>query len=124
MARIAGVNIPNHQHVNIALTAIYGIGRSSSKNICKSVGIDANIKIKETKTGKIYFEGTTNDKGFFITDEFQTKKIENKKVESEIVKSRVCGANGAVNDSTEMIKKGKEKVNLIKVFGIQFRWNN
>ena len=26
MARIAGVNIPNHQHVNIALTAIYGIG--------------------------------------------------------------------------------------------------
>lgn len=40
----------------------------------------ANIKIKETKTGNIYFEGTTNDKGFFITDEFQTKKIENKNI--------------------------------------------
>jgi len=30
MARIAGVNIPNHQHAVIALTAIYGIGRSRS----------------------------------------------------------------------------------------------
>ena len=29
MARIAGVNIPNHQHAEIALTAIYGIGRST-----------------------------------------------------------------------------------------------
>jgi len=28
MARIAGINIPNHQHAEIALTAIYGIGRS------------------------------------------------------------------------------------------------
>ena len=28
MARIAGINIPNHQHAGIALTAIYGVGRS------------------------------------------------------------------------------------------------
>lgn len=47
MARIAGVNIPNHQHVGIALTAIYGIGRSSSKNICHAVGIDADKKLKD-----------------------------------------------------------------------------
>jgi small subunit ribosomal protein S13 len=34
MARIAGVNIPNHQHAEIALTAIYGIGRPRAKAIC------------------------------------------------------------------------------------------
>jgi small subunit ribosomal protein S13 len=34
MARIAGVNIPNHQHAEIALTAIYGIGRTRAKLIC------------------------------------------------------------------------------------------
>ncbi|MBW8328244.1 MAG: 30S ribosomal protein S13, partial [Thiobacillus sp.] len=34
MARIAGVNIPNHQHAIIALTAIYGIGRTTSGKIC------------------------------------------------------------------------------------------
>ena len=34
MARIAGVNIPNHQHTVIALTAIYGVGRPRAKKIC------------------------------------------------------------------------------------------
>jgi hypothetical protein len=33
MARIAGVNIPNHQHTEIGLTAIYGIGRPARKNL-------------------------------------------------------------------------------------------
>ena len=31
MARIGGVNIPNHQHAEIALTAIYGVGRSRAR---------------------------------------------------------------------------------------------
>lgn len=47
MARIAGVNIPNQQHVVIALTAIYGIGRSRAKKICDSVGISYSVKIKD-----------------------------------------------------------------------------
>ncbi len=38
MARIAGVNIPNHQHAEIALTAIYGIGRSRAQKICDAAG--------------------------------------------------------------------------------------
>ena len=47
MARIAGVNIPNHQPAVIALTAIYGIGRTGAHQICASVGIDISIKIKD-----------------------------------------------------------------------------
>ena len=47
MARIAGVNIPNHQHAVIALTVIYGIGRTSARQICASVGVDISIKIKD-----------------------------------------------------------------------------
>jgi small subunit ribosomal protein S13 len=39
MARIAGVNIPNHQHAIIALTAIYGIGRTTSGKICEAAGV-------------------------------------------------------------------------------------
>ncbi|MCE2998951.1 MAG: 30S ribosomal protein S13, partial [Betaproteobacteria bacterium] len=34
MARIGGVNIANHQHAEIALTAIYGIGRRRDRLIC------------------------------------------------------------------------------------------
>jgi small subunit ribosomal protein S13 len=47
MARIAGVNIANHQHAEIALTAIYGIGRSRAREICKNVNINTSTKIKD-----------------------------------------------------------------------------
>ena len=47
MARIAGINIPNHQHAGIALTAIYGIGRSRATAICTAAGIEPNRKIKD-----------------------------------------------------------------------------
>ena len=47
MARIAGINIPNHQHAGIALTAIYGIGRSRAKAICTAAGIEPARKIKD-----------------------------------------------------------------------------
>jgi small subunit ribosomal protein S13 len=47
MARIAGVNIPNHQHAVIALTAIYGIGLTRSREICASAGISTSTKMKD-----------------------------------------------------------------------------
>lgn len=47
MARIAGVNIPNHQHAEIALTSIYGIGRARAREICAASGIGASTKIKD-----------------------------------------------------------------------------
>ncbi|MCF6767989.1 30S ribosomal protein S13 [Thiotrichales bacterium 19S11-10] len=47
MARIAGVNVPDHKHTDIALTAIYGIGRPRAIKICESVKIDPRVKIKE-----------------------------------------------------------------------------
>jgi len=47
MARIAGVNIPNHQHAVIALTAIYGIGRTRARAICASTGIEPSTKMKD-----------------------------------------------------------------------------
>ena len=47
MARIAGVNIPNHQHAEIALTAIYGIGRTRAQKICDAAGINRSTKMKD-----------------------------------------------------------------------------
>ena len=47
MARISGVNIPNHQHAEIALTAIYGIGRPRAKAICTAAGVEPTRKIKD-----------------------------------------------------------------------------
>ena len=47
MARIAGVNIPNHQHAVIALTAIYGIGKTRANKICAAAGVVASTKVKD-----------------------------------------------------------------------------
>jgi small subunit ribosomal protein S13 len=46
MARIAGVNIPDRKHAVIALTAIYGIGRSRAAQICAAVGVAQDAKIQ------------------------------------------------------------------------------
>ena len=47
MARIAGVNIPNHQHAEIALQAIFGIGRARARAICTAANIKNDAKIKD-----------------------------------------------------------------------------
>jgi small subunit ribosomal protein S13 len=47
MARIAGINIPNHQHAVIGLTAIYGIGRPRARDICEAAGVPTTKKMKD-----------------------------------------------------------------------------
>lgn len=47
MARIAGVNIPDHKHVVIALTSIYGIGKTTSIKLCEAVGVLPSMKVSQ-----------------------------------------------------------------------------
>ena len=56
MARIAGVDLPNDKRVEIALTYIYGIGRTSASDIIKETGINPDTRVKdltEEEVGKI-----------------------------------------------------------------------
>ena len=46
MARIAGVDLPN-KHVEVSLTYIFGLGRSSARKICEATKIDPNKKIND-----------------------------------------------------------------------------
>lgn len=46
MARIAGVNIPDRKHAVIALTAIYGIGRTRAGQICAAAGVPEQAKLQ------------------------------------------------------------------------------
>jgi small subunit ribosomal protein S13 len=47
VARIAGIEIPNHKRVEVGLTYIFGIGRPKSRLILESVKVDLNKKIKD-----------------------------------------------------------------------------
>lgn len=67
MARIAGINIPVNKHADIALTSIYGIGRTRARKICDDAGIDPTTRIRDldddaveklrNEVGKISVEG-------------------------------------------------------------------
>jgi small subunit ribosomal protein S13 len=47
MARIAGVDIPREKRLEISLTYIYGIGRTTSQQVCDATGIDCDTRVRE-----------------------------------------------------------------------------
>ena len=47
MARIAGVNIPNQKRLEIGLTYIYGIGSSTSREVCAALGLSPDTKVRD-----------------------------------------------------------------------------
>lgn len=53
MARIAGINIPDHKHAVIALTSIYGIGKTRAQSICAAANIAEDVKISELSEEQI-----------------------------------------------------------------------
>ena len=53
MARIAGINLPNQKHVWIALTSIYGIGRTRARTICSATGVTPSTKVKDLTDAEV-----------------------------------------------------------------------
>lgn len=53
MARIAGVNVPDNKHTEIALTAVFGIGRITAQKICATIGVNKSTKIKDLNESEI-----------------------------------------------------------------------
>ncbi len=47
MARIAGVDIPREKRLEISLTYIYGIGRTTAQQVCAATGIDVNTRVRD-----------------------------------------------------------------------------
>lgn len=68
MARLAGVDIPREKRVEIALTYIYGVGRTRSKQTLEATGIDPNIRVKDLTDDQLlilreHVEGTFKVEG-------------------------------------------------------------
>jgi small subunit ribosomal protein S13 len=53
MARIAGINIPPHQHAEIGLTAIYGIGRARARAILEAAAVPLDKKVQELNDAEV-----------------------------------------------------------------------
>lgn len=53
MARIAGINVPDNKHTVIALTVVYGIGRTRAQKICAATGVAPNMKVRDLSEAEL-----------------------------------------------------------------------
>ena len=53
MARIAGVDLPREKRVEVGLTYVYGIGRSTANKIVAETGVDPNTKVRDLAEGEV-----------------------------------------------------------------------
>ena len=72
MARIAGVDIPN-KHIDIALTYIYGIGRSSAKKICEEAKIDTMKMANDLSQEELALVRDIIDKNYKVEGRLRTE---------------------------------------------------
>lgn len=66
MARIAGINIPTHKHTVIALTAIYGVGRTRAQQICEGANVRPDAKIKDLSEAEV--EALRSEVGKYVVE--------------------------------------------------------
>jgi small subunit ribosomal protein S13 len=77
MARIAGVNIPPQKRVEIGLTYIYGIGRSTSNKVLGLVGIDPNTKVRDLTEEEIVRLRETIDREVTVEGDLRRERSQN-----------------------------------------------
>ncbi len=77
MARIAGVNIPPQKRVEIGLTYIYGIGRSTSQKVLAIVGIDPNTKVRDLTEEEIIKLRDAIDREITVEGDLRRERSQN-----------------------------------------------
>ena len=73
MARIAGVDLPKNKRAEIGLTYIYGIGRSTSRNILREAGIDFDTKMDQLGEDQITAIRNIIDNNYKVEGELRTE---------------------------------------------------
>ena len=84
MARIAGVDIPRDKRVEISLTYIYGIGRSTSNGILTRAGIDPDTRVKDLVEADVTRLRQIIDQDFTVEGELRRQRHMNIKRLTEI----------------------------------------
>ena len=73
MARIVGVDIPNNKRGEVALTYIYGIGRSRAVSVLEEAGVDKNLKVQEWNDDQFAAIRTVINESFKVEGELRSE---------------------------------------------------
>lgn len=115
MARIVGVDLPNHKRLDIGLTYLYGVGRSNVHTILSKAGIDGAKRIKDLTEEEIGKIQKSIEDSFKIEGDLKTEVAENIKRLREIGSyrgirhARGLPVRGQRTRSNARTKRGKRK---------------
>jgi small subunit ribosomal protein S13 len=84
MARIAGINIPLNKRVEIGLTYIYGIGRSTSNEILAALGIEPDRKVRDLTDDEVSKLRDIIDRDYVVEGDLRRERSQNIKRLMEI----------------------------------------
>src|SRR5215210_1197664 len=84
MARIAGVNLPREKRVEIGLTYIFGIGRSTSQSVLKSLEIDRDTKVRDLTEDEVSKLRGFIDQNLMVEGDLRRERSQNVKRLMEI----------------------------------------
>ena len=84
MARIAGVDIPREKRLEIALTYIYGLGRTRTKQICEATGIDRSTRVRDLTDEEVARLRTYIDANFKVEGDLRRDVAQDIKRKMEI----------------------------------------
>jgi small subunit ribosomal protein S13 len=115
MARIVGVDIPNNKRGEIALTYIYGIGRSRSNSVLKEAGVDKDLKVQDWDDDQFAAVRTVINNSFKVEGELRSEVQMNIKRLMDIgcyrgIRHRIgLPVRGQSTKNNSRTRKGKRK---------------
>jgi small subunit ribosomal protein S13 len=116
MARIAGVNLPNGKRLEIGLTYIYGIGRTTAQQVCAELGLSPETKVKdltddETTKLQRYIDSSVQVEGDLRRERSQAvKRLQEIVAYRGIRHRRGLPVNGQRTKTNARTRKGPAKV--------------
>ncbi|MDA2977616.1 MAG: 30S ribosomal protein S13 [Candidatus Nanopelagicales bacterium] len=101
MARLAGVDLPRDKRVEVALTYIYGIGRSRSNQMLAAAGVNPNTRVKDLD------ESSLNSLREYIDQNFKTEGDLRREVSSDIRRKVEIGSYQGVRHRRGLPVRGQ-----------------
>ncbi len=84
MARIAGVDLPRNKRIEISLTYIYGIGRTTAQKICAEAGIEPNVKTDQLADAEAVKLREVIERGYKVEGDLRREVSQNIKMLMDI----------------------------------------
>ena len=77
MARIAGVDLPREKRIEVGLTYIFGVGRSTARKILTETGVDPDTKVRDLAEGEVAKMQTYVDQNVQVEDDLRREVNQN-----------------------------------------------